>query len=68
MGLSDICVWRRGWDSNPRAGVNRQPDFESGALRPASLPLRMPLEQFTFELEQLNFETVLHGFTKIRAS
>ena len=26
--------WRRRWDSNPRAGVIRQLDFESSSLRP----------------------------------
>lgn len=35
-----IIIWRRGWDSNPRAPIKGQLDFESSALRPASLPLR----------------------------
>ena len=34
LGLYRITKWRRGWDSNPRGGMNRQPDFESGALQP----------------------------------
>jgi len=24
--------WRRGWDSNPRAGITRPSDFESAPL------------------------------------
>ena len=40
-GFLRNIFWRRGWDSNPRAPTKGQPDFESGALRPASLPLRV---------------------------
>lgn len=31
----DTMVWRRRWDSNPRARlITGQPDFESGPVRP----------------------------------
>jgi hypothetical protein len=33
-GLKDrpFLIWRRGWDSNPRAGITRPSDFESAPL------------------------------------
>ena len=32
--ITPAALWRRRWDSNPRAGLNRQLDFESSSLRP----------------------------------
>src|SRR5882672_3443606 len=38
--MSICTIWRKGWDSNPRYGKNRTPDFESGAFdRSATFPL-----------------------------
>ncbi len=30
-----LFKWRKGWDSNPRAPIKGQLDFESSALRPS---------------------------------